>query len=92
MNERDLAALSAFSEKLDDLISAQSALAYLAKPETEKALNDLVEIAPTLKALADGYRAAGVAGNFIKWIAGIATTVAALWALVQTFMFGDAGK
>lgn len=92
MNDPDLAALAALSEKLDALIKAQSALDYLGKPETAKALADVVEMTPTLKALADGYRAAGVAGNFIKWIAGIATAVVALWALVRTFIFAYGGK
>lgn len=86
MNEQDRQALHAISEQIEVLSESVSALT---DKETVKAIQGLVEIAPTLKALADGYRAAGVAGNFVKWIAGIATGVVALWALFQVVMFGD---
>jgi nicotinate-nucleotide pyrophosphorylase len=85
MNASDRAALEAISQQLTGLTKS---VAKLTDPETVKALEGLVEIAPTLKALADGYRTAGVAGNFIKWIAGIATSLVALWALLAAYFGG----
>lgn len=87
MNADDRKALDAIAEQIRDL---SKSVEKLSDPETVKALTGLVEIAPTLKELADGYRAAGLAGNFIKWTAGIATATVALWALVRIFIFGEA--
>jgi nicotinate-nucleotide pyrophosphorylase len=87
MNEADRKALEAIAEQIRALAKS---VEKLTDPETVKALEGLVEIAPTLKQLADGYRTAGVAGNFIKWTSGIATAAVALWALLTTFVFGDA--
>ena len=87
MNAADRAALEAISAQIADLAKS---VEKLNDPETVRALEGLVEIAPTLKQLADGYRAAGVAGNFIKWIAGVATAIVGLWALVRLFLMGDA--
>ena len=39
--------------------------------------------------LADGYRLAGKAGNFVKWIASVAAGLGAQWAFVQIVIFGD---
>jgi nicotinate-nucleotide pyrophosphorylase len=86
MNTADREALRAISEQINDLAKS---VEKIADPDTVKALEGLVEIAPTLKQLADGYRAAGVAGNFIKWAAGVATAIVALWALIRVFFLGD---
>lgn len=86
MNADDRKALDAIAQQIRDLAKS---VEKLSDPDTVKALTGLVEIAPTLKELADGYKAAGLAGNFVKWAAGIATATVALWALVSVFIFGD---
>ena len=48
-----------------------------------------LKAAPALTDLADGYRLAGKAGNFVKWIASVAAGLGALWAFVQIVIFGD---
>jgi hypothetical protein len=90
MNQTDRIALAAIAEQITALTKGLGTLEYLGKEETVQALEDLVRIAPTLKLLAKGYEGAGVLGNLVKWIAGIATAMVGLWALVRLFVFGDA--
>lgn len=85
MNAADREALAAISKQIDTLAQSVEALT---DEETVKALKGLVEIAPTLKELADGYRLAGTAGNFIKWAASVAAGIVALWGVVSLFIFG----
>jgi sigma54-dependent transcription regulator len=85
MNNADRAALSAIAKQIEELASK---IEPLANEETVKALHDLVEIAPVLHDLADGYRMAGKAGNFIKWIAGIGAGLGACWAFIQWLVTG----
>lgn len=89
MNVQDRAALDAIARQIETLTNGLEALEQLGKAETVTALEDLVRIAPTLKQLAKGYEAAGIAGNFIKWIAGLATAFGVLIAAVRFYM-GDA--
>ena len=89
MNAADREALEAISKQISTLAKSVEALT---DEETVKALKGLVEIAPTLKELADGYRLAGTAGNFVKWAASVAAGLVALLALVRFFIIGDAGK
>lgn len=86
MNAQDREALQLISSQIETL---RKSVEKLSDPDAVKALTGLVEIAPTLKELADGYKAAGLAGNFVKWAAGISTATVALWALVKIFIFGD---
>jgi hypothetical protein len=100
MNQSDRAALAEISKKLDALgeevrafehLSREEtieALKYLGKPETVESIKSLVLIAPTLIDLAEGYKAAGWFGRFIKWIGGIGGAILALVA-IWTIFFGD---
>lgn len=90
MNANDRQGLRDLSDKIDALTSGLSTLEYLGKEETVEVLKDLVKIAPTLKDLAQGYKFAGVAGNFVKWVAGIATAIVALGGVIRLFFLGDA--
>lgn len=89
MNAQDRRGLEDLSEKIEALTNGLGTLEYLGKEETIEALEDLVRIAPTLKKLADGYKAAGIAGNFIKWIAGVSTAIVALVAVVRLYLGGQ---
>ena len=88
MNQTDRNNFEVLGEKIDALSKGLETLEYLGKEETVDVLKDLVRIAPTLKELAQGYKAAGMAGNFVKWIAGVATAIVALVALIRLSM-GD---
>jgi hypothetical protein len=90
MNSSDREALAAIAAQLDALTDHLARLEYLTEDETVKALKGLVDSAPVLKDLADGYRLAGKAGNFIKWIASVAAGLGAFWAFVQFVVFGEA--
>jgi sigma54-dependent transcription regulator len=85
MNQQDREALAAIAKQIADLASS---IESLTNRDTQKALHDLVEIAPVLHDLADGYRMAGKAGNFIKWIAGIGAGLGACWAFIQWLVTG----
>jgi hypothetical protein len=85
MNQQDREALAAISKQIADLAKS---IESLTDPETQSALHDLVEIAPVLHDLADGYRMAGKAGAFIKWIAGIGAGLGACWAFIQWLVTG----
>jgi cytochrome c551/c552 len=85
VNAADRAALEAISKQISELAKS---VEKLNQPETVKALEGLVEIAPALKELADGYRLAGKAGNFIKWAASVAAGLVALWGVASMFLFG----
>jgi hypothetical protein len=85
MNQQDREALAAISKQITDLARS---IESLTNPDTQKALHDLVEIAPVLHDLADGYRMAGKMGNFIKWIAGIGAGLGACWAFIQWLVTG----
>lgn len=89
MNQADRKNFEVLGEKIDALSKGLETLEYLGNEKTVEALQDLVRIAPTLKQLAKGYEAAGIAGNFIKWIAGLATAFGVLIAAVR-FYLGDA--
>jgi hypothetical protein len=88
MNQSDRAALAQFAEQLDALGRRIDALGQLTNEETVKALDDLVRIAPTLTELAEGYKAAGWFGRFVKWIGGIGGALLAIVA-IWTIFFGD---
>jgi hypothetical protein len=90
VNQTDREALAAIAAQIEALTEHLSRLEYLTDEETVKALEGLVDAAPSLKDLADGYRLAGKAGNFIKWIATVAAGCGAIWAFVQFVIFGDA--
>jgi hypothetical protein len=85
MNQQDREALAAIAKQIADLASS---IESLTNRDTQKALHDLVEIAPVLHDLADGYRMAGKAGAFVKWIAGIGAGLAACWAFIQWLVTG----
>ena len=88
MNQSDRDALAAIATQIDALTDHLARLEYLAEDETVKALKGLVIVAPTLGELAEGYKAAGWFGKFIKWIgamAGAVLAAAAIWSLY----FGD---
>ena len=89
VNASDRAALEAIAAQITGLTEHLAKLEYLTDPETVKALEGLVKAAPALTDLADGYRLAGKAENFIKWIASVAAGLGALWAFVQIVIFGD---
>lgn len=100
MNANDRAAWAEISQKLDALgdevrafehlgrEETIEALKYLGKPETVESIKSLVLIAPTLIDLAEGYKAAGWFGRFVKWIGGIGAAVLALVA-IWTVFFGE---
>jgi flagellin-specific chaperone FliS len=85
MNQQDREALAAISDKIDALAKS---IERLTNPDTQNVLHDLVEIAPVLHDLADGYRMAGKAGAFVKWIAGIGAGLGACWAFIQWLVTG----
>jgi hypothetical protein len=87
MNQQDRTDFAKLCRDIEALTRKADALEKL--EEVTPALVELARIQPTLTALADGYKAAGVAGNVIKWIAGVATACVVLWALVRLVMFGD---
>lgn len=89
MNQTDRKNFEVLGEKIDMLAKGLKTLEYLGDEKTVEALEDLVRIAPTLKQLAKGYEMAGIGGNFIKWIAGVATALVALIAVIRLYM-GDA--
>lgn len=101
MTREDREAFARLAEQVGQIAKALEALEHLGERDVAGALHDLVKIAPTLKELADsapaiikladGYKVAGTAGVFIKWIAGIATAVVALWALLRQLFHGGAG-
>jgi uncharacterized protein (DUF697 family) len=88
MNTSDREALAAIAAQIDALTDHLARLEYLTEDETVKALKGLVLVAPTLGDLAEGYKAAGWFGKFIKWIGAIAGAVLAAVA-IWTLYFGD---
>jgi hypothetical protein len=89
VNQTDREALAAIAAQIEALTDHLARLEYLTDEETVKALKGLVEAAPSLEELADGYRLAGKAGNFIKWIASVAAGLGAIWAFVRLVILGD---
>lgn len=96
MNAADREALQLISSQLATLAKS---VEKLTDPATESAIRDLVAIAPALEKLAekapmledlaDGYRMAGKAGNFVKWIASVSAGLGALWAFITIIIFGE---
>lgn len=89
MNQSDREALDAIAQQINALTEHLEKLEYLTDDKTVTALKGLVDSAPTLKDLADGYRLAGKAGNFIKWIASVAAGAGAIWVFVRIVIFGE---
>ena len=89
MNQSDRAALDAIAQQIKAQTEHLEKLEYLSDDETVAALKGLVQSAPALKDLADGYRLAGKAGNFIKWIASVAAGIGAIWAFFTIVIFGE---
>jgi HEAT repeat protein len=88
VNAADRDALKALTDSINALAVKVDAIEYLAEPDAKAALTDLVRIAPTLNDLAEGYKAAGWFGRFIKWIGGIGGALLALVAIYSLY-FGD---
>lgn len=101
MTREDREAFARLAEQVGQIAKSLDALEHLGERDVARALQDLVQIAPTLRELADsapalkelanGYKVAGTAGVFVKWAAGIATAVVALWALLRQLFHGGAG-
>lgn len=47
---------------------------------------DIKDLRDDVKDLVAAWRATGLAGKFVKWIAGIATAVVGLWAVAKGYV------
>lgn len=68
--------------KLDRLLDAVACI-----PDMQSDLADVKEDAAKTKEIVELWAAAKVAGRAVKWLAGLATSIAALWAFAKAAGF-----
>jgi len=85
MNQQDREDIKALAEKIDALADAPS----LFSEDELTAIRGLVEVAPALTKLAEGYTGAKWFTGAIKFLGGLAAAVAAIGFAIGLFM-GDA--